>query len=265
MFHLLYKITNLLNGKYYYGIHSTNNLNDSYMGSSKDLQNDIKTFGIENFLKEEIEFLESRDLLFEKEKDIINEKIINDPLCYNKTIGGRVGKIGYANFITKDGKIVHLPINDPLVIKKEVVGQTIGISAKQKGIKIKKAVYILNDKKIYLSTNDPRVLNGEAIGMNKGIATYILNGKKTQLKTNDPRVLNGEAISLSKGRQSTKGRKTGKSAWNSINFSDCEKWYIFLLKNSGIKMNDIKDIFNKKFNKKIKSNSTFYNLIKLNS
>ena len=85
MFHLFYKITNLLNGKYYYGIHSTNNLDDNYMGSSKDLQNDIKTFGIENFLKEEIEFLESRDLLFEKEKNIINEKIINDPLSYNKT------------------------------------------------------------------------------------------------------------------------------------------------------------------------------------
>ena len=34
-YHYFYKITNLLNNKYYYGVHSTNDLNDQYMGSRK--------------------------------------------------------------------------------------------------------------------------------------------------------------------------------------------------------------------------------------
>lgn len=32
-YHYFYKITNTINNKYYYGVHSTDNLNDGYMGS----------------------------------------------------------------------------------------------------------------------------------------------------------------------------------------------------------------------------------------
>ena len=34
-YNIVYKITNNINGKYYYGIHSTNNVNDRYLGSGQ--------------------------------------------------------------------------------------------------------------------------------------------------------------------------------------------------------------------------------------
>ena len=47
-----YKITNLINGKFYYGIHSTNDLDDGYFGSGTALKSAVKKYGIDSFKKE---------------------------------------------------------------------------------------------------------------------------------------------------------------------------------------------------------------------
>lgn len=48
MKHYIYKITNILNGKYYVGKHSSNCIQkDGYMGSGKHLKNAIKKYGRE--------------------------------------------------------------------------------------------------------------------------------------------------------------------------------------------------------------------------
>ncbi len=38
MYYVIYKTTNLVNGKFYIGKHQTNDLNDGYIGSGKILR-----------------------------------------------------------------------------------------------------------------------------------------------------------------------------------------------------------------------------------
>lgn len=86
-YHYLYKTTNLKNGKFYFGIHSTNIIDDGYIGSGKRLWYSIKKHGKENHKKEILEFVNKRDLLHQIEINIINE-FIGNPLCMNITNGG---------------------------------------------------------------------------------------------------------------------------------------------------------------------------------
>ena len=87
-YHYFYKITNRLNGMFYYGIHSTDDLNDGYMGSGKRLKYAIKQYGIKNFNKEIIKFFSSLTELSNYEQEIVNEELLNNPKCYNLVKGG---------------------------------------------------------------------------------------------------------------------------------------------------------------------------------
>lgn len=90
-YHFLYKTTNLLNEKFYIGIHSTNNLNDGYLGSGKILKHSLKKYGKENFKIEILEFFGSRELLMEKEKQLVNEDLLKNINCMNLKTGGDGG------------------------------------------------------------------------------------------------------------------------------------------------------------------------------
>ena len=96
MWHYFYKITNDFDECFYYGIHSTENLNDSYMGSGIRLWNAYKTHGIEHFKKEIIEFFPDRESLSKRETEVVTEELVKDPNCYNIILGGdKCGTIGF--------------------------------------------------------------------------------------------------------------------------------------------------------------------------
>lgn len=90
-YHFIYKTTNLKNGKYYVGMHSTDNLNDGYLGSGKRLRRSLKKHGKENFKFEILEFLPNRTSLKEREKEIVNLNEISKKECLNLMIGGHGG------------------------------------------------------------------------------------------------------------------------------------------------------------------------------
>ncbi len=90
-YHFIYKTTNLLNGKFYIGMHSTNNLNDGYLGSGLKLRRSIKKYGEKNFKIKILEFLLNKESLRKREKELVNKDIIKDSLCMNLVIGGGRG------------------------------------------------------------------------------------------------------------------------------------------------------------------------------
>jgi hypothetical protein len=97
-FHYIYKITNTKNGNYYIGMHSTSNLEDGYMGGGIRIRNSIRKHGLEVHTKEILEFLDNRKSLSEREKEIVNESLLQDLKCLNLALGGNGG----AGILTKE-------------------------------------------------------------------------------------------------------------------------------------------------------------------
>lgn len=88
-YHFLYKTTNIITGMFYIGMHSTNNLDDGYLGSGKRLSYSIRKYGKDNHNREILEFFNSRDELVCKEKEMINTQMLSESKCMNLKLGGQ--------------------------------------------------------------------------------------------------------------------------------------------------------------------------------
>lgn len=90
-YHYIYKTTNIITNKYYIGMHSTNDIEDGYIGSGKRLWYSINKYGKENHKIEILEYLNNRGELSNREREIVNEGLLNDKMCMNLVIGGSGG------------------------------------------------------------------------------------------------------------------------------------------------------------------------------
>ncbi len=95
-YYYIYKTTNILNDKFYIGMHSTNDIDDGYIGSGKKLWYSINKYGKENHVCEILEYLPDRKLLKLREEEIVNKELLTQELCMNLTRGGR-GGFDYVN------------------------------------------------------------------------------------------------------------------------------------------------------------------------
>lgn len=98
MYRFIYITTNLINKKKYIGQHTTDNLNDGYLGSGKLLHRAIEKYGIENFKREIVVYADSVKELDKLEMQYIekfNACSSND--YYNIHVGGSGGNtiLGY--------------------------------------------------------------------------------------------------------------------------------------------------------------------------
>jgi hypothetical protein len=87
-YYTIYKTTNLINNKIYIGLHTTNKLNDGYLGSGIFLKKAIKKYGYQNFKKEILYVFDNKKDMITKEKEIVNEEFILRKDTYNMSKGG---------------------------------------------------------------------------------------------------------------------------------------------------------------------------------
>lgn len=90
-YYLVYKTTNLVNGKIYIGKHETDNLDDGYLGSGNLLKYAIKKYGEENFKREILVKCSTKEEMNAKEAEFVNDDFLNRNDVYNIKLGGEGG------------------------------------------------------------------------------------------------------------------------------------------------------------------------------
>ena len=91
LFHFIYKTTDVRNGNFYIGMHSTNNLDDGYIGSGTRLKHLIYKHGNDIFNMEILEFLPDRKSLRLRESELVTSDLILEEKCMNLKPGGHGG------------------------------------------------------------------------------------------------------------------------------------------------------------------------------
>ena len=70
-YNYVYVTTNIINGKKYVGDHSTNNIDDGYLGSGNLFCQKVIQYGKENFVKQILEYFPSKELAFDAQEKYI--------------------------------------------------------------------------------------------------------------------------------------------------------------------------------------------------
>lgn len=109
MYYYFYRTTNLINGKYYQGVHhSSDPETDSYYGSGCSIQAAVRKYGRENFKVEILKYFDSLDEAYEYEASVITLDSLDANICYNQVPGGKGCKEGVICMCKDDQEIrVH--------------------------------------------------------------------------------------------------------------------------------------------------------------
>lgn len=126
----IYEWTNMLNGKKYIGSHA-GTTDDGYIGSGKVFQRAIKKYGIENFTRTIVEFVEKEDRqhLLEREKfhlDKVNAYYSKDYYNVAKDVIGGDTKAGWTDERRQEfsNQITQIWANRTEEEKQEILGRT---------------------------------------------------------------------------------------------------------------------------------------------
>ena len=91
--HIVYRTTHIPSGRYYIGVHSTENLNDGYLGSGRLLMEALELDGPGAFKREVLRQFPTRQKASDWERIVVNRSVVDDPKSFNLVCGGGNPKI----------------------------------------------------------------------------------------------------------------------------------------------------------------------------
>ena len=207
-------------------MHSSNDLNDGYLGSGKYLRCSIRKHGKEHFKVEILEHCKNRQQLNECEKKHVTKKLVQDKYCMNLQLGGEgFNSVGMATVRDEFGNCFNVFIDDPRYLSGELVGATKNrlnvydetgevkkiykndpryLSGEFKNINVDTVIVRGVNKCYRVNRDDPRYLSGELVGATKNtVLVKDVNGKTYNVKKDNPKYLSGEFVPFWKGKQHT--------------------------------------------------------------
>jgi len=131
MTYIVYKTTNLINNRWYIGVHKTNK-DRTYLGSGDLILDAIKKHGAESFIRETLYTYATDTEAYAKEAELVTTDVVKDRMSYNVRLGGSGGWERHLN-------------TDKIIVKDK------------------------SGKRLKVNRNDVRYLNGELIPWNRGI------------------------------------------------------------------------------------------------
>lgn len=160
-YYYIYQITNLVNAKIYVGVHKTESLDDGYMGSGKVILSAISKHGLDNFKKDILEFFDTSEAMYAREKEIVTEDFLLKENTYNLRRGGSGGfdyinreSLGICNLTRPD---IKEKSRQSLIKRLRVYGRTLKeITGTLKMIKTVKSQYKNGRTSVFSTLNlDP--------------------------------------------------------------------------------------------------------------
>lgn len=201
-YYYIYEVTNLVNGKTYIGQHSTENIDDNYLGSGKVLQKAIKKYGKHNFQKEILLHAVNQVALNFMEKCLVTKEFIEEDTNYNmREGGGNKGspslktrlKLSLANKEKQNGrKIPRERVNRMIISslgRKDSLETRKRKSLAQKGLKKPRTIKNIKKWKMIKKLNGRCWLLSEETKTKMSISKLSLS--KEQIKNVENLLLNG--------------------------------------------------------------------------
>ena len=197
LLYFTYKTTNKINGRYYFGVHATKNINDGYLGSGKLLTQAINLYGSDNFERQIINYHNSYKSALNEEANLVTQVEVDDRKCYNVCLGGGMPPIKNGENHHNFGKKLEWAKNRMSSNSNPSKGK-LGIDSHSYGTTV--VFDPILGKNCRISMSDPRYINGEVTHINKGKITVRDNSNNVfQVSKDDPRWIAGELQHINKG------------------------------------------------------------------